>query len=86
VVGMGVAIEGASVGGGAVEGGGGGGGGGVGAACGVTAGASALLGGASPVTLILQSWVPACTVSPSGMNSSSTTPETGEGTGMAVWW
>ena len=41
--------------------------------------------GASPVTLILQSWSPASTFSPSGTNSSSITPETGEGTGIANW-
>ena len=35
--------------------------------------------------LILQSCDPAVTFSPSGTKSSSMTPETGEGTGMAVW-
>ena len=40
---------------------------------------------AEPEVLILQSWAPAVTFSPSGTNSSSITPDTGEGTGMAVW-
>ena len=35
--------------------------------------------------LILQSCDPAVTFSPSGTNNSSMTPETGDGTGMAVW-
>jgi len=39
----------------------------------------------TPVILILQSWSPAFTFSPSGTNSSSITPDTGEGTGSAVW-
>lgn len=47
-------------------------------------GGGAAAAGASLVTLIRQSWSLATTFSPSGMNSSSMTPETGEGTGMDV--
>ncbi len=39
----------------------------------------------SPVILILQSWSPDTTVSPSGMRSSIIIPDTGAGTGRAVW-
>ena len=48
------------------------------------------MGGFSPAApeedvLILHSCDPAVTFSPSGTNNSSITPETGEGTGMAVY-
>ncbi len=92
---VGMGEEASAAGGGGEEGGGVGVVGGVEGVVSVSAAAGggggsdwpAVAAGASPaaVTLIRQSLSPETTVSPSGISSSSITPDTGEGTRIAVW-
>ena len=74
----------ADLAGSAGRGGEGGGGAGVEATLGSAAAEGGGADGASAVTLIRQSLSPGTTLSPSGINNSSITPELGAGIGMAV--